>query len=64
MLGVRDETDKIELFLVMAITVLYLVFIATGKASMDGFIILATLVIRKILLGENGNSKPTEGEKR
>ncbi len=45
--------DKIEALLAMTITFAYIFLVATGKASVEGFVAIAVLVIKKYLDGLN-----------
>jgi len=62
-LGIKDSTDGLEKLIVIVMTIVYVYLVLNGKAAVEGFVLLTALTLRKLLLGENGNSKSTEEKK-
>lgn len=56
-LGIKDSTDGLEKLIVIIMTIVYVYLVLTGKAAVEGFVLLTALTLRKLLLGENSNGK-------
>lgn len=42
-------TDKVEIFIALGVTTVYLILVVLGKADSEGFAMLAMYVIKKAL---------------
>ena len=58
MLGVKDDMDNVEAFVVVMIATAYVYMVVSGRASVEGFILLAGGALRQLLnIKNNGGQK-------
>ena len=55
MLGVKDDMDNVEAFVVVMIATAYVYMVVSGRASVEGFILLAGGALRQLLNIKNSN---------